>query len=84
MTLVQEYNHNGLLARAAVRQHLTAAMVAVVRSQARVPAPDSEDLRRSQKQLLFSDICTYVSAHCSEHLTAENVAAMQGYSRYHF
>ena len=84
MELIREYETQGILSRAAVRYHAAAALIAAARSKLdTLPAGHSE-LRKNHQQLLFSDICTYVSEHCSEHLTPEGVAARGGYSRYHF
>lgn len=40
--------------------------------------------RHQQATAMFLDVCTYISRHCHEKLTLEQVAAYSGYSKYHF
>ena len=82
--LILEYDSREPLSRAAVRYHAAAALIAAARSRMNLHSGEAQDLRKNHQQLLFSDICSYISAHCSEHLKPEEVAARGGYSRYHF
>ena len=60
-------------------------MVDVVRSKLDPGvAEPSRQPRRGRKELLFSDVSSYVAAHCNEPLTAELAAARCGYSTNHF
>ena len=42
------------------------------------------DERRPHMNETFLDICAYITEHCNEKLTLEDMAAYSGYSKYHF
>lgn len=68
--------------------HLELSMMLVSLLQERfpnwVPEKRSCQTKKDQRQLLFSDISNYITNHCTEDLTVQEIADSAGYSRYYF
>ena len=82
--IIREYRTGGLLADAAARLQLHMLLVDVVRTKLSLVEEKQDQPRRTKKQMLFSDISSYIVAHCTEQLSVESVADRSGYSRNHF
>jgi len=83
--VIEECGSDDYFSMAALRLWTSMAFVKVARrlfqGESGSSAPGSH---RQQTMAVFLDVCTYISTHCAQKLTLENVAAYSGYSKYHF
>ena len=83
--VIEECGSDDYFSAAALRLWTSMAFVKVARrlfqGASGSSAPGSH---RQQTMAVFLDVCTYISTHCAQKLTLENVAAYSGYSKYHF
>ena len=83
---VEDYARKGPLTSASAKLWLRLALVRIVdhlMSQAAVERPEAGSHQHQQIAAMM-DVCAYISEHCAEKLTLDNVAAYSGYSKYHF
>lgn len=50
----------------------------------RVKRLDVGNQKQKEYTEKFMDICNYINAHCTEYLTLDDIAAIAGFSKYHF
>ena len=83
---VREYQRDSTLAPAAARLWLRLVLVRMAEYRLLGEAGDREVRtdRSHQQTALMMDVCAYISEHCAERLTLEDMAAYSGYSKYHF
>ena len=83
--ILQEYRNGAPLYVASIYSDLLNMMVTIRRGvnglQPRLGASHSKQEEYAQK---FTNICEYISEHCTENLTLDEVADRTGFSRYHF
>lgn len=83
---IREYDAQDYFSRACVRLALSDMFVLIARHMMHRSEEDKSAAghRHQQTTAVFLDVCTYISDHCAEKLTLEDVAAYGGYSKYHF
>lgn len=83
MQAVRERENRQMLDQAAIQAWIGLFLIRVARwlMQGAHAGPDE---RRPHMNEAFLDICAYITEHCNEKLTLEDVAAYSGYSKYHF
>ena len=80
---VQEHERGERMSDAAVVAWVTLFLIRLSRWLLQQKETGSRDHRHRMSET-FLDVCAYISAHCSEKLTLEDMAAHSGYSKYHF
>ena len=83
---VQAYERKSEMGPAEMRLWLRLVLVRMVQAQldkTREAGREANALR-SQSVTAMIRSCAYISEHCAEKLTLEDVAAFSGYSKYHF
>lgn len=82
---ISEMQSQDYFSRASVRLSLSNAFVMLARHMMqREGGNKAASHRQAQTTSVFLDVCTYISEHCAQKLTLEDVAAYSGYSKYHF
>lgn len=82
---ISEYESGNVLSAAAVKQYISILMIEAARLRlSTFDAKPGSAYKKTQQQILFSDICAYISTHCSEPLSPDDLAEKSGYSRFHF
>lgn len=80
---VGEREHGQVLDQAAIRCWIGLFLIRVARFLAQGSHAVTSEHRHHMNEA-FLDIYAYITEHCSEKLTLEDVAALSGYSKYHF
>ena len=83
MQAVRERENRQMRDQAAIQAWIGLFLIRVARwlMQGAHAGPDE---RRPHMNEAFLDICAYITEHCNEKLTLEDMAAYSGYSKYHF
>lgn len=83
---VREYLNSEFLGHTLAHLELSMMLVSLLRERYPNGAPEKRGFqtKKDQRQLLFTDISNYITNHCTEDLTVEEIAAATGYSRSYF
>ena len=83
--IYDEYNSNNLLSELIIYSKLLEMLVCVGRAES-LHSERNDITTKMQKEYIerFMEICTYITAHCTEDLSLDNVAQLAGFSKYHF
>ena len=84
--VTEEYFHRAPLCQASIYSLLLNFFVIIGRNCIRRDKPYSSARRNKQHQYIdkFLNVCKYINEHCTEDITVEKLAAMAGFSKYHF
>ncbi len=82
----EEYFSNSAFRDAAISSCLLELMVAVSRVYTSLPNKFTDIKPTKQQEYIekFMNICDFINTHCTEELSLDEVAAMSGFSKYHF
>ena len=80
---IGEHEKNDLLCQGAVTAWIHLFLIRLGRWLLLRPN-DNQNEHRHQMNETFLDVYAYITAHCSEKITLEDMAAYSGYSKYHF
>jgi len=81
----EEYEKTGTLSEAAIYSKFIQILVLIGRNFAEeAPSFAHTGNKHQEYAEKFMHICDYISVHCTEDLTLEEVADMAGFSKYHF
>lgn len=85
LDIVEEYKQRPPLYEAGIYSRLLDMITSIARSPNN-PGPRFESSRSKQWEYMekFSGICAYISSHCTENLTLDQMADLSGFSKYHF
>lgn len=85
LEIKEEYLKNSPLSEAAIYSRLLSMLVLLGRNytekEKRFDVANTKQQEYTEK---FMSICDYISAHCTEDLTLDSVAALAGFSKFHF
>ena len=81
--VIREEKKKDGLSASAIRSWMTLLLVSVSRWALEKRPPDSNERRHAMNAAML-DVYAYITAHCNEKLTLEDMADQAGYSKYHF
>lgn len=85
LEIMDEYKQDLLLAETKIYSMLLEMFALIGRNHSeQVSFPDMANIRQKKYTEKFIFICSYISSHCTEDLTLEEVASLVGFSKYHF
>ena len=85
MKIVDEYHHAQILYEAVIYGYLLEIMAVLRRGHETIPKPIGVSGSKQKEYLdKFTEVCNYINDHCTEDLTLDSVAAVSGFSKYHF
>lgn len=86
MTIYSEYGQSQPMRGLAIMGHLMQMLTIVGREcSISMKEPIAEKSNYQHEQIaMIMNTCTYINEHCTENLTLEGVAALAGFSKYHF
>lgn len=81
-----EYMDSATLSEMSIYAKLLQMLVLVGRNYVRNREDTMDDKMKTQDELMirFSEICDHICKHCSEDLKLDDIAAMSGFSKFHF
>jgi AraC-like DNA-binding protein len=84
--ITEEYFHRVLLCQASIYSLFISFFVIIGRNCIKRDRTHYSAKRNKQHQYIdkFLNVCKYINEHCTEEITVEKLAAMAGFSKYHF
>lgn len=85
LDILKEYNKDLPLTETKIYSKLLEIFALIGRNHTeRASSMDSTNMNQKKYAEKFIYICNYISSHCTEELTLEEVASLVGFSKYHF
>ena len=85
LAINKEYHSNISLSSAAIYSKLLELFVLIGRNYTEnVKRFDTGNQKQKEYTEKFIQICNYINEHCTEDLTLDEIAAIAGFSKYHF
>ncbi|WP_124067445.1 helix-turn-helix domain-containing protein [Clostridium sp. E02] len=85
LDILKEYNKDLPLTETMIYSKLLEIFALIGRNHTeRASSMDSTNINQKKYAEKFIYICNYISSHCTEELTLEEVASLVGFSKYHF
>lgn len=85
LTINKEYHSNISLSSAAIYSKVLEMFVLIGRNYTEnVKRFDTGNQKQKEYTEKFIQICNYINEHCTEDLTLDEIAAIAGFSKYHF
>lgn len=85
MEIATEYINNISLSESAIYARLTEILVLIGRNHTENPSRFDVGISKQKEYIdKFMNICNYINVHCTEDLSLDKMAALAGYSKYHF
>lgn len=85
MEIATEYINNISLSEPAIYARLMEIFVLIGRNHTENPSQFDVGISKQKEYIdKFMNICNYINVHCTEDLSLDKMAALAGYSKYHF
>ncbi|MFA9466369.1 MAG: helix-turn-helix domain-containing protein [Velocimicrobium sp.] len=85
LEIMEEYKKDSSLTETIIYSRLLEMFALIGRSHVKnIPLLDTGNIKQKEYTEKFIFICNYISEHCTEELTLEEVASYAGFSKYHF